>query len=98
MTVFRHRVMFNCDLAFDVATGSAETSFDELEIRARQILHQVSGEEACCLAALGLDVALLPGGRLYPRVEHPTPTPSCVTDANDRLENFSAENCEEFLL
>jgi len=42
MSVFRQRVMFNCDLAFDVATGSAETSLDELEIGARQIVRQVN--------------------------------------------------------
>lgn len=95
MSVFRHRVMLNCDLAFDVETESPDTSVDELENRARQILRQASGDEVCCLADLGFDASQLPGGRFYPRVEHPTPTSSCQTDADDRLENFTAENCDE---
>ncbi len=97
MSIFRHRVMFNCDVAFDVETASAETPLDELEIKAKGILRQVSGDEECCLADLGLDVPLLPAGRLYPRVQHPTPTCSCQSDTDDKLENFTAENCDEFV-
>ncbi len=97
MSIFRHRVMFNCDVAFDVETGSAETPLGELEIKATRILRQVSGDEECCLADLGFDVSLLPAGRLYPRVQHPTPTSSRESDTDDRLENFTAENCEEFV-
>lgn len=95
MSVFRHRVMLDCDLAFDVEADSPDTSLDELENRATQILRQASGDEACCLADLGFDASQLPGGRFYPRVEHPTPTAPCQMDADDRLENLTAENCDE---
>ena len=97
MGVFRHRVMLNCDLAFDVETDSPDTPLDELENRARLILRQASGGEPCCLADLGFDVPQFPAGRFYPRVEHPTPTSSCQADADDRLENFTVENCDELV-
>ena len=96
MGIFRHRVMSNCDLAFDVITHSADTTLDELEIRARQVLRQVTGDQACCLADLGFDVSLLPAGRFYPRVEHRTPNSSCETDADVRLRISAPRTMRNF--
>jgi hypothetical protein len=90
---FAHRVAFNCDLIFDIVTDSPETSLDELEHLAKARLVQVAGKPRTCLADSGLDVPSLPGGRVYPRIEHEDFINDMHRDQNERLENFSSENC-----
>jgi hypothetical protein len=80
---WRHRVAFTANLYLDVETDSSDTPDRELERLAIEAVRRASSAPSGLpLDEIGIDIASLLHGRLYPE-----------TSLEDGLENFSIENC-----
>ncbi len=84
-TRWRHRVAFTASVYLDIETDSPDTSDPELERLAIEAVQTASQEDRSLpLNELGIDIPILPGGRLY-----------AEPNLDDGLEAFSMEDCYE---